>query len=97
MSRMRVLIADDHPVFRYGLRALLQTEATMIEVVGDAAILVHPGRPNELAQAILHLIESPRERDQLSQKALAWAVSHYSASRNALRIEKLYETIAQKT
>lgn len=27
-----VLIADDHPVFRYGLRALLQTEATTIEV-----------------------------------------------------------------
>lgn len=37
MSRVRVLIADDHPVFRYGLRALLQTEATMIEVVGEAA------------------------------------------------------------
>lgn len=37
MSRIRVLIADDHPVFRYGLRALLQTEATIIEVVGEAA------------------------------------------------------------
>ena len=37
MSRIHVLIADDHPVFRYGLRALLQTEATMIEVVGEAA------------------------------------------------------------
>ena len=36
MSRIRVLIADDHPVFRYGLRALLQTEATTIEVVGEA-------------------------------------------------------------
>jgi len=37
MSRIRVLIADDHPVFRYGLRALLQTEASTIEVVGEAA------------------------------------------------------------
>ena len=36
MSRIRVLIADDHPVFRYGLRALLQAEATMMEVVGEA-------------------------------------------------------------
>ena len=35
MNRLRVLIADDHPVFRYGLRALLQTEPTM-EVVGEA-------------------------------------------------------------
>jgi DNA-binding NarL/FixJ family response regulator len=36
MSRIRVLIADDHPVFRYGLRALLMAEAAMIEVVGEA-------------------------------------------------------------
>ena len=36
MSRIRVLIADDHPVFRYGLRALLLAEAAMAEVVGEA-------------------------------------------------------------
>jgi len=36
MSRLRVLIADDHPVFRYGLRALLLAEVTMMEVVGEA-------------------------------------------------------------
>jgi len=36
MSRIRVLIADDHPVFRYGLRALLLVEAAMVEVVGEA-------------------------------------------------------------
>lgn len=34
-SRIRVLIADDHPVFRFGLRALLETEDD-IEVVGEA-------------------------------------------------------------
>jgi DNA-binding NarL/FixJ family response regulator len=32
---IRILIADDHPVFRFGLRALLQTEGEM-EVVGEA-------------------------------------------------------------
>jgi DNA-binding NarL/FixJ family response regulator len=36
MSRIRILIADDHPVFRYGLRALLLAEATTMEVVGEA-------------------------------------------------------------
>lgn len=36
MSHIGVLIADDHPVFRYGLRALLQTEAAAIEMVGEA-------------------------------------------------------------
>lgn len=36
MSRIRIVIADDHPVFRYGLRALLQVEVTTMEVVGEA-------------------------------------------------------------
>jgi len=36
MKRIRVLIADDHPVFRYGIRALLLAEADLIEVVGEA-------------------------------------------------------------
>jgi DNA-binding NarL/FixJ family response regulator len=35
MQPIRVLIADDHPVFRYGLRALLSTEPTT-EVIGEA-------------------------------------------------------------
>ena len=34
-DRLRVLIADDHPVFRFGLRALLQAEPDM-ELVGEA-------------------------------------------------------------
>jgi DNA-binding NarL/FixJ family response regulator len=33
---IRVLIADDHPVFRYGVRALLESEDD-IEIVGQAA------------------------------------------------------------
>lgn len=35
MDRIRILIADDHPVFRYGLRALLHAEPET-EVVGEA-------------------------------------------------------------
>jgi DNA-binding NarL/FixJ family response regulator len=34
-ARIRVLIADDHPVFRYGMLALLRADP-MIEVVGEA-------------------------------------------------------------
>lgn len=35
MERIRVLVADDHPVFRYGIRAMLGAEAD-IELVAEA-------------------------------------------------------------
>ncbi len=41
------------------------------EVVGDAAKLVTPGDPEELAAAIRLLQDSPRERERLSEIALA--------------------------
>jgi glycosyltransferase involved in cell wall biosynthesis len=40
------------------------------EVVGDAAILVKPGDPEELAAALRGLLDSPAERDRLSAAAL---------------------------
>ena len=36
MRRTRMLIADDHPLFRSGMRALLQTTQDL-EIVGEAA------------------------------------------------------------
>src|SRR5258708_35348124 len=35
MENTHILLADDHPVFRYGMRSLLQTEEGF-EVVGEA-------------------------------------------------------------
>lgn len=34
-QKLRILIVDDHPVFRFGLRALLESQADMV-VVGEA-------------------------------------------------------------
>jgi glycosyltransferase involved in cell wall biosynthesis len=41
------------------------------EVTGEAAMLVSPGDPEELAAALRHLQDSPRERQRLSDAALA--------------------------
>ena len=35
MGRIRILIADDHPVFRFGMRALISAESD-VELVGEA-------------------------------------------------------------
>ena len=41
------------------------------EVTGDAAVLVTPGDPEELAAAITRLQDSPREREELAARAHA--------------------------
>ena len=59
------------------------------EVTGDAAVLVTPGDPEELAAALRRLHDSPRERDRLSglawrrvQEQFAWpAVAQATAAR----------------
>lgn len=45
MERIRMLIADDHPVFRYGLRTLLQAESAFC--VGQA----HPLKDHPISVA----------------------------------------------
>ncbi len=60
---VRILIADDHPVFRHGLRALLQAEPGM-EVVGEAidgAEAVRIG-PRAQSRDVLTLSTSPRKK-----------------------------------
>jgi glycosyltransferase involved in cell wall biosynthesis len=48
------------------------------EVTGDAAVLVEPGEPDELAAALARLLAQPAERDRLSRAALARVAERYA-------------------
>jgi glycosyltransferase involved in cell wall biosynthesis len=50
------------------------------EVTGDAALLVTPGDPEELAAALRVLLDSPAERDRLSGLALARVAERFAWS-----------------
>jgi glycosyltransferase involved in cell wall biosynthesis len=50
------------------------------EVTGDAALLVTPGDPEELAAAMRGLLDSPAERDRLSGLALARVAERFAWS-----------------
>ena len=43
MAKIRILITDDHMLFRQGIRTLLAAEADM-EVIGEAANASEPSR-----------------------------------------------------
>jgi DNA-binding NarL/FixJ family response regulator len=53
MNEIRILIADDHPVFRFGLKALLATEPDA-EVIGEASTGIEAvSLANELAPDVI--------------------------------------------
>jgi glycosyltransferase involved in cell wall biosynthesis len=66
------------------------------EVTGDAAVLVTPGDAEELAAAIARLQDSPRERAQLSDKALVRVQERFAWSAVArATVEQYRIAIAQ--
>jgi glycosyltransferase involved in cell wall biosynthesis len=52
-----------------GTPLIVSRTGALPEVVGDTAVLVQPGDPEELAAALRDLLDSPGRREQLGQAA----------------------------
>jgi two-component system, NarL family, nitrate/nitrite response regulator NarL len=89
-QRIRILIADDHPVFRYGLRMLLQVEADL-QIVGEASDCAEAQKlAAELRPDILLI-------DLATQRAFgAQALQQIALARPGLRIILLLTAAADR-
>ncbi len=86
MNKLRILLADDHPVVRHGLRALLSAE-TDIEIVGeaengvDAVELVKASLPNlvimDFSMPLLNGAEATRQIHQAIPSVKVLVLSSY--------------------
>jgi glycosyltransferase involved in cell wall biosynthesis len=63
------------------------------EVTGEAAVLVEPGEPDELAAALARLLDQPAERDRLSQAALARVAERFAWPAVARATVAQYRTV----
>lgn len=53
-----------------GVPVIVSNSSSLAEIVGDAGILIDPGKPDEIYRAIQEIIASPDLREKLSQKGL---------------------------
>jgi len=65
---------------------------SMPEIAGDAALLVDPNNPDEIAQAIIRLSSEPGLKNQLISKGIVQA-KKFSWNKMALDVMKLYREI----
>jgi glycosyltransferase involved in cell wall biosynthesis len=78
-------------------RPIVATSAGPIpEVVGDAGILVEPGRPDAVASGILRLLDDRSLADSLGRAGFRRVRERFSTPRMVERTTRLYEELLQR-
>jgi glycosyltransferase involved in cell wall biosynthesis len=75
-----------------GTPVITSGRGAMAEVAGDAAILVDPGSPDELATAMTHVEDDPEIREELSMAGRRRA-GEFSWKRTAVETVNVYEKV----
>ena len=67
------------------------------EVVRDGitGILVEPRNPEQLARAIIELIENPEKRKEMGKEGRKYVLSHYRWEDNAALMDDLYKSVLE--
>ncbi len=77
-------------------RPVIVANATSLpEVVGDAGVLFDPRRPDELAVALVRLLENPDQRQNLAMAGLAQS-KKFSLQRQAAQVWDVYQSVYEQ-
>lgn len=63
---------------------------------GETGLLVSPGQPDEMARAVLQLLQHPDWAEGMGQAAQRVVVQHHSADSMVRRLEGLYDNLLQR-
>ena len=77
-----------------GAPVITSNTSSLPEVVGDAALLIDPHKPDELAHAITRLLENPQLQEELRQKGYEWA-KHYTWAESARKMLSIYAQLSE--
>ncbi|MDD5163569.1 MAG: glycosyltransferase family 4 protein [Candidatus ainarchaeum sp.] len=78
-------------------KAIVATDfGEVASTVGNTAVLVQPNNPESIAKGIIKLIENPKLRAELGEKARERAVKNFSMPAIVDRFEELYAELLKK-
>jgi glycosyltransferase involved in cell wall biosynthesis len=79
-----------------GLPVIASREGGPREIITDGVngILIEPGMPNQLADAIAKLVDDPRFADSLALNGLIHVQQNFTIDATARRVESIYQTVA---
>ena len=75
-----------------GTPVVTSNVSSLPEVVGDAAILIDPYEPDEIASALRRVLTEPGLRDDLRARGLA-RVKEFSWDRSVHRVREIYDEV----
>src|ERR1700730_1283779 len=75
-----------------GTPVITSNISSLPETAGDAALLVDPHKPGEIANAITRILENPQLQEDLRQKGYARA-SHFTWVRSAQKMLSIYQQL----
>ena len=75
-----------------GAPVITSNTSSLPEAVGDAALLVDPHKPGEIARAITRVLENPPLQEELRQKGYKQAAS-YSWQKSARKMLAVYQQV----
>ncbi|MEP6593061.1 MAG: glycosyltransferase, partial [Acidobacteriota bacterium] len=75
-----------------GTPVITSNVSSLPEVVGDAALLIDPTRPEEIAAAMRRVLTEPSLREDLRARGLR-RVQEFSWDRSIRRVRDIYEEV----
>jgi glycosyltransferase involved in cell wall biosynthesis len=79
-----------------GAPSITSAEGNIPELIGDTALTVDGTKPEEIAKAIIQLLDSPEEREKLSKSARERSVTLFSRPRRLADLREICESLLKK-
>jgi glycosyltransferase involved in cell wall biosynthesis len=79
-----------------GVPVVASRVGALPEVIGECGVLVTPGRPEELAEALVRVAQEPERYAEIAERARRRAIERFSVRRMIEGTLRVYESVLDR-